>query len=125
MKYSVISHKSVDEVVESIKFNARSKDFGISSVIDVHHSLSQRGVFFTNECKVIELSNPNKVMDLLSTKADMSMILPCKISVVEEDGQTVITMFKETQMYRKFTHRLDDIANQTEEQMRDIVKLSA
>ena len=124
MKYSTTSKLSVREVVNNIKVNSELKDFTVTNIFDVNSALSEKGVFFASECFVLDLCNPHNVLNLLSTNMDMSMILPCKISVYDDDGITVVSMLKQKQLYRNFTDILDEVAHEAESTMVEIINTS-
>ncbi len=124
MKYSTKSKKSVQEVVDSIVRNSKKRDFGVMNIYDVHNMLHSKGASFTGDCQVLDISNPHHVLNLLSTSMDMSMILPSKVFIHSENGETVISMIKAKQFYRKFTDKLDSVADEVEKEMIAIIDSS-
>ena len=124
MKYSTTSKKSVQEVVDAIIKHAETKEFDVTNVYDVSGALDSKGVSFSDECKVLDICNPHHVLNLLSTTMDMSMLLPCKVSVYTQDNVTQISMIKPKQLYQNFTHRLDDVADELEKEMIEIIDAS-
>lgn len=124
MNYTVTTTKTVNEAVESIENNAKEYKFGVLHIHDVHNTLNEKGVHFSNECKIIDICNPFKAKELLSTDMIMSMALPCKISVYTDNKQTKISMLKPTSMFKKFNSNLDDIAKEIEESLKNIIDQS-
>lgn len=124
MKYTTTSKKSVQEVVDAIIKNSEAKDFGVTNIYNVNNMLHSKGASFPDDCQVLDISNPHYVLNLLSTSMDMSMILPSKILIYTENGETVISMIKLKQFYRKFTNKLDDVADEVEKEMIDIIESS-
>lgn len=124
MKYSIKSKKSVQEVVDSIVRRSEAKDFGVTNIYNVNDMLRSRDVSFPVDCQVLDISNPHHVLNLLSTSMDMSMILPSKVFIHSENGETVISMIKAKQFYRKFTDKLDDVSDEVEKEMIAIINSS-
>lgn len=124
MKYSTTSKKSVQEVVDAIIENSEAKDFGVTNIYNVNDMLHSKGTSLPDDCQIIDISNPHYVLNLLSTSMDMSMILPSKIFVYSDKGETVISMIKLKQFYRNFTNRLDDVADEVEKEMIEIIESS-
>ena len=124
MKYSTTSKKSVQEVVDAIIKNSEARDFGVTNIYDVNEMLHSKGASFPDDCRILDISNPHYVLNLLSTSMDMSMILPSKVFIHSENGETVISMIKSTQFYEKFTHKLDDVTHQVEKEMIEIIDSS-
>lgn len=124
MKYSTTSKKSVQEVVDAIIKNSEKKDFGVTNIYNVNEMLHSRGASLPEDCQILDISNPHFVLNLLSTSMDMSMILPSKVFIYSEDGKTVISMIKVKQFYRKFTNKLDDVADEVESVMIGIIDSS-
>ena len=63
--------------------NARSKSFG-------------------RECRVIEVCNPRHAQMVLNQAIEISTALPCRISVYEEDGRTILATIKPTALLTMF-----------------------
>lgn len=124
MNYTVTTTKTVNEAVESIENNVKEYQFGVLHIHDVHNTLNEKGVPFSNECKILDICNPFKAKELLSTDMIMSMALPCKISVYTDNKQTKISMLKPTSMFKKFNSNLDDIAKEIEESLKNIINQS-
>lgn len=125
MKYSITSNKSVQEVVSAFIKNAESKDFGVTNITNLNSTYSLKGASLPNNCQILDISNPHHALNLLSTSMDMSMILPSKVFIYSENNQTVISMIKLKQFYRRFTNKLEGVGNKVEKEMIEIVKSSA
>ncbi|WP_320036155.1 DUF302 domain-containing protein [Halarcobacter sp.] len=92
MHYIEQSNKSVDEVVNAIKEKAPSYKFGVLHVHEIDNTLKSKGLEFTKECKVLDVCNPGFAKKLLDEDMSFSVILPCKIAVYSQDGDTIIGM---------------------------------
>ena len=98
MQYIEETSKSVAEVVAKIEERISEYKFGILHIHNVKETLISKGVDFKNECQVLDICNPNYANELLSGDMSLSVIIPCKISVYEEDGQTFIAMNSVSQL---------------------------
>lgn len=92
MHYIEETSKSVAQVVSEIQEKISEYKFGILHIHNVKETLNSKGVDFKNECQVLDICNPNFADELLSANMAFSIIMPCKISVYEEDGKTFIAM---------------------------------
>jgi len=124
MNYTVNTDKSVNEAVEAIENNVKEYKFGVLHVHDVKSTLNEKGVSFSNECKILDVCNPHQAKELLSVDMIMSMTMPCKISVYTDNKQTKISMLKPTAMFPNFNSTLDDAAAQIEESLKNIIDMS-
>ena len=124
MNYTVNTTKTVEEAIEAIKNNAKEYKFGILHIHDVNATLKEKGVSLSNECKILDICNPHKAKELLSTDMIMSMVLPCKVSVYKVNKQTQISLLKPTAMFKNFNSTLEETAKEIEENLIHIIEQS-
>ncbi len=124
MNYTITTNKTVNEAVESIQNNVKQFKFGILHIHDVKNTLNEKGVPFSNECKILDICNPHKAKELLSTDMIMSMVMPCKISVYCDDKQTKISLLKPTKTFPNFNSTLNDLALEIERDLINIIEQS-
>ena len=87
---------SLDEVCQSLPAIVQSHKFGVISVLDLKEKMVSKGVAFDPECRVFEICNPQQAKEVLSHGMEISTALPCRISVYQEDGHTVLATIKPT-----------------------------
>jgi len=92
MVYIEKSEKSVDKVVETLEEKISDFKFGILHIHNVKETLHSKGVEFEKECRILDICNPNFAKMFLSEDMSMSVVMPCKITVYEDEGQTNIAM---------------------------------
>lgn len=92
MHYIEQSSKSVDEVVKAIQEKAPDYKFGVLHVHEIDNTLKSKGLEFDKECKVLDVCNPGFAKKLLDEDMSLAIILPCKIAVYKENGETIIGM---------------------------------
>ncbi len=100
MKYIVISDKSVKQASEDLQKAIIQNKFGVIVVHDMKAMLKKKGVEFDGECDIVEFCNPNIAKKALDIDMNMSMMMPCRISVYQDriDGKTRIGTIKPTSM---------------------------
>lgn len=103
MKVIRKTDKSVDEAVDALTESIVAHKFGVMHVHDLHGTLNKKGVPFDRQCKVLEVCNPVQAAKVLNDDMDMNMALPCRISVYEKDGETLIGMLSPSAMLLQFS----------------------
>lgn len=76
--------------------------FGVLATHNLREKMESKGVPFSRECRVIEVCNPQQARDVLSQAIEISTALPCRISVYEEGGRTVLATIKPTALLTMF-----------------------
>ncbi len=76
--------------------------FGVQAVHNLREKMESKGVPFGRECRVIEVCNPRHAQAVLSQDIEVSTALPCRISVYEEGGRTILATMKPTMLLTMF-----------------------
>jgi uncharacterized protein (DUF302 family) len=76
--------------------------FGVLGVHNLREKMESKGVPFSRECRVFEVCNPQQAQAVLSRAIEISTALPCRISVYEENGRTVLATIKPTALLKMF-----------------------
>jgi len=121
MNYTVSTTKTVDEAVQALQKSVKENKFGVLHIHDVNKTLKEKGVEFANECQILDVCNPHKAKEMLSTDMLMSMVLPCKISVYTDNKQTKISMIEPTKMFSQVNSSMEDVAIEVEESLKNII----
>ena len=80
------------------------------------YSLTKKGVEFNRECLIYEICNPHQAKAVLESDMSMSTVLPCRISLYEDNGVTVMATLKPTLMLSMFNRPdLAPVAQNVEE----------
>jgi len=77
---------------------AQRHKFGVLGVHDLKQKMASKGVTFAPECRVFEVCNPQQAKEILSEALEVSTALPCRISVYEKAGRTILATIKPTAM---------------------------
>lgn len=116
MKYIVETRKSVAQAVADLQESVKEHGFGVLHIHNLKETLNNKGVEFANECQILEICNPHKAKEVLSADMSMNMVLPCRISVYEENGKTKIGMIKPKTLLESLSSSrgLKDVADEVE-----------
>ena len=79
-----------------------SHKFGVLGIHNLREKMESKGVPFARECRVFEVCNPRHAQTVLSQEIEISTALPCRISVYEEGGHTILATIKPTMLLTMF-----------------------
>ncbi len=86
MRYIVTTDKSVKQATEDLQKSIVENKFGVIVVHDMKAMLKKKGVEFDSECNIVAFCNPNIAKEAMSVDMNMSMMMPCRISVYRDKG---------------------------------------
>ena len=111
--------KSFEEACSDLKTAVASHDFGLLAVHDLAATLRSKNINFRENCRVFEVCNPQQAAKVLKTDMSLNMVLPCRISVYTEAGQTRIGMMRPADMLTDLSGfpKLMDIAHEVDSSM--------
>ena len=81
---------------------ATSHQFGVLATHNLREKMESKGVPFARECRVIEVCNPRQAQVVLNQAIAISTALPCRISIYEEGGRTILATIKPTALLTMF-----------------------
>lgn len=81
---------------------AAAHKFGVQAVHNLREKMESKGVPFGRECRVIEVCNPHHAQVVLNQNIEISTALPCRISVYEDGGRTILATIKPTALLTMF-----------------------
>jgi uncharacterized protein (DUF302 family) len=64
--------------------------FGVLMTYDLKAKMNEKGVPFDQECRIIEVCNPGQAAKVLKQNMNVSLALPCRISVFSDQGSTKV-----------------------------------
>lgn len=125
MLISYETTKSLDEVRQTIEEKAKEKGFGVMAVHEVSNILESKGVPINYRCVIVEVCSPRHASKVLSVDPYISTAMPCRITIFEQDGKTIISTIAPTEMLSMFERpELEDVATEVEELMEQIMEES-
>ena len=117
MYYIVETNKSFEQASNDLDAAVKSHGFGVLHIHNLGMTLRDKGIDFTEECKIFEVCNPKQAAKVLAIDMRLNMALPCRISVFTEHGKTFIGLIKPEKMLSALSEEaaLVDIAKEVEQ----------
>jgi uncharacterized protein (DUF302 family) len=118
--------KSIGDVADALQTAVPAHRFGIMQVYNFKEIMAKKGVEFDRECMVFEVCQPVQAKKLLDQNVSLSSILPCRISLYEEQGKTILELLKPTALVAMFKEsELAGAAQEIEETLLAIMQEAA
>lgn len=116
------THEPIESVCRHLPDIAQAHQFGVLGMHDLKQKMLSKGVSFDRECRVFEVCNPQQAQSVLNQAIEISTALPCRISVYEQDGRTILATIKPTALLEMFrAPEADAIAREVEISMIEIM----
>lgn len=122
MKQTFETKKSVDEIIKSIEEILPNYGFGLQHIHNPPERLRDKGIEFNKECKILDICSPKIAYEFLTQDMSLSCIMPCKIAIYDDNGQTTIALNSLVQMVDDLNPDLIDIAQDAQEDIVNIIK---
>ena len=124
MKYIVVSQKTIGQAAKDLEAAVLRNKFGVLHVHDLKATMKKKGVDFSNECRIFEVCNPQKAHAVLTNDMSLNMVLPCRISVWEENGEVKIGTLEPTKLLSVLNDNEDlkHIAKEVETTIKTIIQ---
>jgi uncharacterized protein (DUF302 family) len=124
VKYSTV--KTVSETAAALQAAVQANHFGVMQVHNLKETMAKKGVEFAHECLIFEVCQPQQAKKVLDENMSVSTALPCRISIYEESGKTVLAALKPTLLLAMFnTPQLQGVAQEVETTMVKIMQEAA
>jgi uncharacterized protein (DUF302 family) len=118
--------KTVSETAAALQVAVAANHFGVMQVHNLKETMAKKGVEFARECLIFEVCQPQHAKKVLDENMSVSTALPCRISIYEEDGKTILATLKPTTLLALFnTPQLENVAQEVENSMVKIMKEAA
>jgi len=92
MVYTRQTAKSVERATQDLEAAVSNNGFGLLHSYDFRQILAGKGFELRGECRVFEVCNPRQASEVLAADIALNMVLPCRISIYEDAGRTIIGM---------------------------------
>ncbi len=118
--------KTVSEAAAALQAAVQANRFGVMQVHDLKETMTKKGVEFARECLIFEVCQPQQAKKVLDEDMSVSTALPCRISIYEEDGKTILAALKPTTLLAMFgVPQLEGVAREVEDTMIKIMNEAA
>jgi uncharacterized protein (DUF302 family) len=115
MLVKLSTDKSISEVAAALPVSAQANRFGVMQVHNLKETMAKKGVEFTRECLIFEVCQPQQAKEVLEQNMTISTMLPCRISVYEEGGRTILATLRPTALLEIFGEpKLKPVAQEVE-----------
>lgn len=123
MNYIRDTNAPVDSVHQALEEAAKAEGFGVLHVYDLRQILTSKGFPQSNECRVLEICNPAQADAVLDMDMALNMMLPCRVSVWEQDGRTRVGMVPPTTLLGLVSDdpRIETAAREVEASMQRMI----
>lgn len=122
--YTVETKKSFAEAVEAIETNTKEKGFRVLTIHNVSQMLNEK-CFSIEPLKIVEICNAKYASQILAKDIKIALMLPCPISVYEQNGKTYISALKPNVIADFYPDAdIEAIANEVDNIIVEIVNLS-
>ena len=115
MLVKLSTDKTVNETAAALQAAVQANHFGVMQVHNLKETMAKKGVEFAHECLIFEVCQPQQAKKVLDENMSVSTALPCRISIYEEDGKTILATLKPTTLLAMFdTPQLEGVAQEVE-----------
>jgi uncharacterized protein (DUF302 family) len=115
--------KTVSEAAKALQTGVQTNHFGVMQVHNLKETMARKGVDFTRECLIVEGCQPLLTKKVLDENMSVSTALPCRISIYEEGGKTILATLKPTVLLAMFyAPQLAEAAQEVEDNIVQIMK---
>ena len=108
--------KTVSETATALHAAVQANQFGVMQVHNLKETMVKKGVEFERECLIFEVCQPQQAKKVLDQNMSVSTALPCRISIYEESGKTILASLRPTILLRMFdSPQLEGVAKEVED----------
>ena len=108
--------KSVSETASALHAAVLANHFGVMQVHNLKETMVKKGVEFERECLIFEVCQPKQAKKVLEQNMSVSTALPCRISIYEEGGKTILASLRPMILLGMFdSPQLEGLAKEVEE----------
>lgn len=126
MLITLPTDKTVREAAAALQAAVDDNHFGVMHIHDLKESMWKKGVEFDRECLIFEVCQPQQAKKVLDANMGISTALPCRISIYDEGGKTILATLKPTTLLALFnTPQLEGVAQEVEAALVKIMQQAA
>lgn len=91
MLYTITTKDSIENIKNKMGEKAKEQGFGVLKEYHFQEILKAKGFPIQKNITVFEVCNPLAAQNILNKYPEISVFLPCRISLYEENGNTTIS----------------------------------
>ncbi len=95
-QYIVETTKTPAQALADLEASVKQHGYGVLHTYDLRQTLASKGFALPNACHILEVCNPKQAAAVLAADMSMNIALPCRISVYQDGGKTLIGMARPT-----------------------------
>ena len=96
--HTVKTEKSINNAITDLTKNLKEIGFGVLETLDFKKILTEKGLEFADNYKLMEVCNPHLAKQVLESNPDLGLLLPCTIAVYQKDNENFISLAKPTSL---------------------------
>ena len=96
--HTVKTEKSIDNAITDLTKNLKEIGFGVLETLDFKKILSDKGLEFADNYKLMEVCNPHLAKQVLEANPDLGLLLPCTIAVYQKNDENFISLARPTSL---------------------------
>ena len=126
MLFTLSTDRTLSATAAALQAAIQANQFGVLHIHNLKETMAKKGVEFTRECLVFEVCQPQQAKKVLEANMSVSTALPCRISLYEEGGKTVLATLKPTTLLALFNlPQLASVAQEVEVTILKIMREAA
>ena len=126
MLFTLTTTKTVSDAATALHAAVEVNHFGVMQVHDLKETMWKKGVQFAHDCLIFEVCQPQQAKKVLDQDMSLSTVLPCRISIYEDGGKTILATVKPTSLLAMFNlPQLAPVAQEVEDTIVKIMKEAA
>ena len=126
MLFKLSTDKTLSATAAALPTAVAANHFGVMQVHNLKETMAKKGVEFAHECLIFEVCQPQQAKKVLEQNMSVSTALPCRISVYEEGGKTILATLKPTTLLAMFNApQLEGVAQEVEDTIVKIMNEAA
>jgi len=126
MLIKLSTDKTVSETATALQAAVQTNHFGVMQIHNLKETMAKKGVEFVHECLIFEVCQPQQAKKVLDENMSVSTALPCRISIYQEGGKTILATLKPTALLAMFNApKLTEVAQEVEDTIVKIMKEAA
>src|SRR4030043_1595093 len=102
MLVKLSTDKTVTETAAALQAAVQANHFGVMQVHNLKETMTKKGVEFARDCLIFEVCQPHQAKKVLDQNMSVSTALPCRISIYQEGGRTILATLKQTTLLSLF-----------------------